>query len=435
MTAQPPPSAGGDRARPGTTTGRWVVVFADVEADHTSALGAFPGVTSIADSREFSDGAVDTAQTAGADATVFAELGIAVVRAAPADSTALGRARERGVLSVSPELVHHLLTDRLPADRLPDPAYVRGYRDGVDDLAARLLPGGAGPAAAPRWADTAEATWGLQATRVLSSPATGRGVRVAVLDTGLDLGHPDVAGRDVTAQSFVAGERAQDGQGHGTHCAGTACGPLVPQTGPRYGVAHGAELLVGKVLGDDGSGTDAGILAGIDWAVRSGCAVVSMSLGADVPQVHPPYTTAGRRALDRGTLLVAAAGNNAEREGGGQGFVGPPASSPYVMAVAALDPSLGVTDFSARTLLDTRGGQVDVAGPGLDVLSAWLAPERYATLSGTSMATPHVAGLAALWAEQTGLRGRELWATLLMESERLTAASLDVGGGLVLAPQ
>jgi len=430
VTAQPPPPAAGDRARPGTTTGRWVVVFADVEADHTSALGAFPGVTSVADSREFADGVVDTAQTGGADATVFAELGIAVVRADPSDRSTLGRARERGVLSVSPELVHHVLTDRLP-----DPGYVRGYRDGVDDLAGRLLPGGAGPVAEPRWADTAEATWGLQATRVLSSPATGRGVRVAVLDTGLDLSHPDFADRDPVVRSFVDGERAQDGQGHGTHCAGTACGPLAPGTGPRYGVAHEAELLVGKVLGDDGSGTDAGILAGINWAVLQGCAVVSMSLGADVPQVHPPYTTAGRRALDRGTLLVAAAGNNAEREGGGQGFVGPPASSPYVMAVAALDPALGVTDFSARTLLDTRGGQVDVAGPGLDVLSAWLAPERYATLSGTSMATPHVAGLAALWAQSTGQRGRELWATLLMESERLTAASLDVGGGLVLAPQ
>ncbi len=399
------PSGPGDG---GATTGRWVVVFGDpaygsTAADYGSVLGRLPGVGSVADSRDFADGAVDLAQTASASATVFSELGIAVVATqerALADLLRSGGGAREPVLSVSPELVHHVLTTE-----------------------------GAVPLA-----DTAQATWGLQATRAVTSSRTGRGVKVAVLDTGVDLTHPDVVGRGVTATSFVAGEQVQDGQGHGTHCVGTACGPASPASGPRYGVAGGADVLVGKVLSDRGSGTDAEILAGINWAVLQGCDVVSMSLGADVPQVHPPYTTAGRRALDRGTLLVAAAGNNAGRRAGRFGFVGPPASSPGILAVAALDPALQVADFSARSLAGTPGGQVDLAAPGVDVLSSWPMPEGSRSISGTSMATPHVAGVAALWAEATGLRGRELWAVLTMEAERLPAASLDVGAGLVLAP-
>ena len=385
------------------TTGRWVVVFADVADDATALLGGLAAGAAVADSRDFADGVVDLGQTAAASATVFAELGIAVVdadRAAVADL--LGRAAARApVLSVSPELVHHVLTESGP----PPPA------------------------------DTQIATWGLQATGVLTSVRSGRGTRVAVLDTGVDLTHPDVVGRGVQARSFVPGETAQDGQGHGTHVLGTACGPAAPVLGPRYGVAPDAEVFVGKVLSDAGSGTDAAILAGINWAVLQGCDVVSMSLGADVPAVHPPYTTAGRRALDRGSLLVAAAGNNADRSAGRPGFVGPPASSPYVLAVAALDPARQVAEFSARSLPGTRGGQVDLAAPGVDVLSAWPMPVGTRTISGTSMATPHVAGIAALWVEETGLRGRELWAVLSMESDRLLAASVDVGAGLVLAPQ
>lgn len=417
---------------PGTTvrtrqlTGRFIVVFAE-DMNRADLLGAMRGGSTVADSRDFEDGNVDLEQTAEADVTIFSELGMAVMTTEPA------HAPSGPILSVSPELVHHVLA----GDEAP---YVRGYRDGVGDLSTRLLAAsraGAGLPAetGPPFADTAEHTWGLRATRVDSSPLSGRGIQVALLDTGFDLEHPDFRGRSVTAQSFVRGESPQDGHGHGTHVVGTACGPKNPSTGPRYGVAHEADLFVGKVLSDAGAGDDAGILAGINWAVANGCAVISMSLGADVAAVHPPYTTAGRRALDRGSLIVAAAGNNADREAGQPGFVGPPASSPYIMAVAALDQRLEVARFSARSLPATRGGQVDVAAPGVDVLSSWPMPTRYNTISGTSMATPHVAGLAALWAERTGLRGRELWAVLSMESDRLSAASVDVGGGLVLAPQ
>jgi subtilisin family serine protease len=410
------------------TTGRQVVVFAE-DGDESVDWSA-AGITDVADSRDFASGRVPAQALREAGATVFARLGIAVVDAAPDQVTAL-RGSRRPVLSVSPELVHRVLPE--------DPsAYVRGYRDGVTDLAARL--GGADPGEGstpppPLFEDTAAATWGIQAVQATTSPFTGRGIRVAVLDTGLDLAHPDFAGRTVTAESFVPGvDSAQDGHGHGTHCTGTACGPRVPPVGPRYGVASEAEIFIGKVLSDEGSGDDGGILAGIDWAVANGCAVVSMSLGADVAEAHPPYSAAGRRALQQGSLIVAAAGNNADRRNGDVGFVGAPANSVEIVAVGALDSALTTAWFSARSL-PTPGGEVDLAGPGVDVLSTWPMPTRYETISGTSMATPHVAGLAALWAEATGRRGFELWATLTQASRRLTEPSVDVGSGLALAPQ
>lgn len=419
---------------PPETTGRFIVVFAEGTDAPASILRDAAGMTEVATARELreEEASEDTAQTTD---TVFDELGMAVVSADPEQLGALQTSAEaRGsVLSVSPELVHHVRADD----------YVRGYVDGVGDLGRRLgvsgggpvPPAGAQPAAPPQdFRDTTDLTWGIQATRADASALSGQGIAVAVLDTGFDAGHPDFGGRSVTMQSFVPGESAQDGHGHGTHCVGTACGPKNPTTGPRYGVAHGADIFVGKVLGNGGSGSDGGILAGIDWAIASGCAVISMSLGADVPREHPPYTVAGKRALDRGHLIVAAAGNNAMRTQQNFGFVGAPANSPFVLAVAALNHRLDVTDFSARSLPDARGGQVDVAGPGFQVYSSWPMPTRYRAISGTSMATPHVSGLAALWAEATGFRGRELWSILIQESRRLLAPSLDVGSGMVLAP-
>ena len=420
--------------RPPETTGRQIVVFADGDDDTPIDLSA-AGIANVADSRDFSDGEVSADALAGADATVFAELGIAVVSADAAQMSALqaGIASGRRVLSVSPELIHHVLRESVLE-------YAQAYRDGVADLADHLMhtnghgTGLLADPTQPTFADTPQATWGIQAVQAMSSSKSGKGIRVAVLDTGFDTTHPDFAGRNVTAQSFVAGEPPQDGHGHGTHCIGTSCGPRTPSTGPRYGIAYEADIFAGKVLSNAGSGSDAQILAGINWAVTNRCPVLSMSLGADVAMAHPPYSAAGARALQKGSLIIAAAGNNADRRAGNVGFVGAPANSPEIMAVGALDQQLGMAFFSARSL-PARGGQVDIAGPGFQVLSSWPLPTRYRTISGTSMATPHVAGIAALWAEATGRRGLELWATLCQESQRLLQPSVDVGSGLCIAPQ
>lgn len=355
----------------------------------------------------------------------FPRLGVGVVDGDPGDLEAFsGRCRDRRApMSYSPELTYYAIGG--PAADLP----------------AVELPADPGPAdvgsAGALFTDTAELTWGLQAVEIGRAQAaglTGAGVRIAVLDTGFDLEHPDFLGRAVTAESFIPGEDPADVHGHGTHCVGSACGPWAPPSGRGFGVASGVEIYSGKVLGADGSGSDASILAGIDWALQNDCQVISMSLGADVREVHPPYVTAGRRALERGSVLIAAAGNNAGRGAGDPGFVGAPANSPYVMAVAALDAGLQVADFSARSL-PHDGGEVDIAGPGVDIYSSWPGPEHHRSISGTSMAAPHVSGVAALLSASTGLRGQPLWDELIRTARPLSGADVeDVGAGLAVIP-
>ena len=383
-------------------------------------------------------------QIPSAGAAMFAELGVAVVAADADQAAALEAAAARGaILAVEPELVHHVLADAdggVSRGHGVSVDYVRGYRDGVGDLSGRIVPAAAGAARGlsaaeiTGYLDTDRFTWGLQATEAATSCRSGQGVKVAVLDTGFDLTHPDFTGRAITAQSFVAGASPQDGHGHGTHCIGTACGPETPADSRRYGIGYQADIFVGKVLDDQGSGVDQGILAGINWAVANGCQVLSMSLGADVRQVSVAYETVGRRALAAGSLIVAAAGNNARRDLGMFGFVGIPANSPSIMAVAAVDSQLDIAYFSARSN-PVRGGQIDIAGPGVDVYSSWPMPTRYNTISGTSMATPHASGIAALWCQVTGRRAGDLWSTLTQQGRRLSLPSADVGAGLVQAPQ
>jgi subtilisin family serine protease len=402
------------------------------KASPARALASIAGFSNVTRSKDFEFQAVSMSEANDADATVFDELGVAVVSSDPDQRSALMAAAAEGdvILSVEPELIHHALT--VTAD------YTRGYHDGVTDLYERLngdTNGSAASAVAPVPVDNDEFTWGLQASRVSTSCRTGRGVRIAVLDTGFDVDHPDFAGRSVTTQSFIAGETVQDAHGHGTHCIGTSCGPVKPDGTRRYGVATAAEIFAGKVLSDSGSGSDQGILAGINWALANDCRIVSMSLGADLDQVSNLYETVGRRALDRGTLIVAAAGNNASRPGN-PGFVGVPANSSSIMAIAALDPANRAARFSARSSTRTGdGGRIDLAAPGVNVFSSWPMAQRYHSISGTSMATPHVSGIAALWLEETGLTGRELWALLVQNARPLDIPSVDVGAGLAQAPQ
>jgi len=279
-------------------------------------------------------------------------------------------------------------------------------------------------------------TWGLQATRAALSKFSGKGIRVAVLDTGMDLGHPDFASRKIVSRSFVPNQAVQDGHGHGTHCIGTSCGPINPAQLPRYGIAGEAAIFVGKVLSNQGSGGDSAIIAGINWAVENKCAVVSMSLSAPAAVGQAPsqvFEQVARRALQQGTLLIAAAGNESHRPGV-VNPVGHPANCPSILAVAALDVNMRVASFSNGGI-NANGGQIDIAGPGVDVYSSWPMPRRYSTISGTSMATPHVAGIAALYAQSSSsLRGDALSRVLLQRARRLNLPSRDVGMGLVQAP-
>jgi subtilisin len=400
------------------STGRYVVVFSDDihgdEAAIAHTLRSVASVTSIASTSDFSASALDAGQARAADATVFAELGVAVVAADPEQAVAMAAAAagDRRVLAVEPERIFHAIPE--------------GNHVDTDILALSGI--------AEAFADSPERTWGLLATGAATSPRSGRGISVAILDTGFNLGHPDFTDRAITTRSFVEGEPPQDGHGHGTHCVGTACGSANPPSAPRYGVASAADIMVGKVLSNQGSGTDSTILAGMSWAIANGCRVISMSLGADVRKVSMAYETVGLRALAAGTLIVAAAGNNASRASGDPGFVGVPANSPSIMAVAAVDSRLGIANFSARST-PVDGGQVDVAAPGVGVYSTWPMPKRYNTISGTSMATPHVAGIAALWSEATGATGSDLWSTVLRSVRSLDLSAEDVGTGLTQAPQ
>ena len=389
------------------TTGRSVIVFSDeLSGDRdaiAAALQALSGVRSIVSAGDYREADLDAA--GGDRAIAFDTLGIAVVALDPGELTASVAAAgdaQSAIVAIEPERIMHAIETTAPGD-------------------------------AAQFTDDAEFTWGLRATGADTASATGRGIRVAVLDTGVDLEHPDFAGRAITSESFIAGAPAQDGHGHGTHCIGTACGPAEPSTGRRYGVAGEAEIFAGKVLSDAGSGSDAGILAGIEWAITNGCQVISMSLGADVPEVSAAYETVGRRALEAGCLIVAAAGNNARRSAGDPGFVGRPANSPSIMAVAAVDADLEIAEVSAGSN-PVPGGQVDIAAPGVAVYSSWPMPRRNNTISGTSMATPHVAGVAALWAQQTGTNARELWDALLDSVRELELPAADAGAGLVQAP-
>ncbi len=286
--------------------------------------------------------------------------------------------------------------------------------------------------------DETARTWGLASIGAIESSKTGRGVRVAVLDTGLDLNHPDFSGRSVVSQSFVDGETAQDGNDHGTHCIGTALGPAQPPSLPRYGIASGAEIYVGKVMGNNGRGADGNILAGINWAITNRCRVISMSLGWRAQRGEPHsevYETVAQRALAQNTIIIAAAGNESERDKDVINPVGHPASCPSIMAVGAVDSAMRIAPFSTRGM-EPNGGGVDLVAPGVKVYSAAPMPAAHQKMSGTSMACPHVAGIAALYVEANpNATAREIWQLMLNNAKRLELDPADMGAGLVQAPR
>ncbi|MET8001732.1 S8 family peptidase [Nonomuraea glycinis] len=233
----------------------------------------------------------------------------------------------------------------------------------------------------------------------------GTGVKVAVLDTGVDATHPDLAGKIADSRSFVPDEAVTDGHGHGTHVASTIAGSGAASGGTRKGVAPGAQLVIGKVLNDGGSGTDSGVIEGMEWAAASGAKVVSMSLG-DGPTdgTDPLSQSVNNLTAATGVLFVIAAGN----AGGAAGTVANPGTADAALTVAAVDKQDGLADFSSRgPRFGDSGLKPDIAAPGVDIAAARAAgtamgspvDDHYTAASGTSMATPHVAGAAAIMAQ------------------------------------
>ena len=292
------------------------------------------------------------------------------------------------LLKPLPFLVLSILFAALPAiagEKAPKP------RDSPQPPSYTLPPEEREPLRVYRSLESSGPDWGvirLKVPDVWASGNEGAGVKVAVLDTGIDSNHPDLKShiaspddvKDFTGSRFGA----TDKQGHGTHCAGT-----ILASGRLPGVAPKAGLIAGKVLGDNGSGGVDGISTGITWAIARNADVISMSLGGPGSDTWIPPTL--KAAEEAGVIVVAAAGN----EGPGANSCGYPGQYPQCITVAAVgrtgeSDGLGVAGFSSRC------PAVYVAAPGVAVQSTWPGGQ-YATISGTSMATPHVAGLAALW--------------------------------------
>jgi subtilisin len=407
------------------TTGRYIITFRDdAVTEGLALLSDRAGIRGLANAADFPDSALDFSQIEAAGGAVFPTLGVAVVSLdeGAVSSIMTSAAEDSAILAIEPERIFYAIEEGLSAD------YLRGYRDAVDNLYEQATTTEvAGVGSQTCFADDVGSTWGLKATKVVNSLFTGSGMKVAVLDTGMDLLHPDFVGRSIVSKSFVPGEAVQDGQSHGTHCIGTSCG-FKDLNGRRYGTAYKSTIYVGKVLSNAGSGNGAWIIAGMEWAIVNGCQVISMSLGNTLPTPSTAYETVGRRALENGCLIVAAAGNH------GPGTVGQPANSLSIMAVAALDQCLSVATFSSPSGVPPAA-KVDIAAPGVKVYSSLpMNKGRYAAFNGTSMATPHVAGIAALYAESTGKRGADLWQLLISHAMVLPLPSARVGSGLVQAP-
>jgi subtilisin len=236
----------------------------------------------------------------------------------------------------------------------------------------------------------------------------GKGIKVAVLDTGIDWLHPDLAPNVKGAVSFVPGESAMDGNSHGTHCAGTIAAAI--NGVGVVGVAPEASLYAVKVLSNSGSGNWSWLIAGLNWCIQNQIKICSMSLGGGgAPVALEAMVNA---AFNAGLLLIAAAGNN----GGAVGF---PGKYKNVIAVSAIDSANVIAPFSSR------GPEVELAAPGVNVLST-VPGGGFGTKSGTSMACPHVAGGAAVvWGSHRFATNVQIWNLLAASADNLGVPGWD----------
>ncbi|MEO3754032.1 S8 family serine peptidase [Streptomyces sp. B6B3] len=271
----------------------------------------------------------------------------------------------------------------------------------------------------------------------------GEGVSVAVVDSGIDATHPDLAGQGkvLAEANFSEAADARDRYGHGTHVASIAAGTGAASDGAYTGVAPGANLLSAKVLDDEGYGLDSGVIAGLEWSVEQGADVVNLSLGAeDSPGVDPVEEAVNTLSAESDALIVAAAGNVPWPM---ESSVSSPASADAALAVGAVDDADALAEFSAvGPRVGDSAVKPDLTAPGAGIGAAaaegsYLAgegtpvAEGYVGLDGTSMAAPHVAGAAALLAQRhPDWTGEQLKSALVgsaRPTEGLTAFAQGTG--------
>ncbi len=276
----------------------------------------------------------------------------------------------------------------------------------------------------------------IQAPSVWAAGLQGEGVKISILDTGIDTHHADFAERIVATASFVGGD-GRDDNGHGTHVAGIAAGSGAASDGKYRGVAPAASLYVAKVLDAFGSGSMSGVMAGIEWAVEQGVQVINLSLGGEGSGdgTDALSTLCDQVVRQLGIVVCTAAGNN----GPEPSTIGSPGCARWVITVGAVDDADKTTTFSSRG--PTSDGRVkpDLAFPGAGIVSAqaggtWLgspvAP-GYIQMSGTSMSTPHATGTVALLLQaRPGLKPDEAKRALLATAVALDESPNDHGSGL-----
>lgn len=258
----------------------------------------------------------------------------------------------------------------------------------------------------------ADPNWGISLFDVerMRSFTNGTGVIVGVIDTGIDDTHPDFAGKDIKAKDFTnSGNGYKDSNGHGTHCSGT-----IGALNPTIGVAPGCGLRHGKGLSNGGSGGGRGIADSMQWCFDNGAVILSLSLGSS--GLDPLIDKKGQELEEQGAWICCAAGNS----GGNTPNVDFPARLPWALSIAAVDRNKKVASFS------NKGAKIETSGAGVNIWS--LRPGGgYAQMSGTSMATPFVAGCLALYRSGLILHNKPIPKTAELR-KTLVDDSLDADG-------